>query len=199
MRRIRIHFPDSSVGQHNVILLRALEIDEAEPAGVAERAGAGTPSAVPPAPPPISGIGFGLSDEALNVTPLRPDVGGGEDGGVPPGPDDGADIPVHPVRFPPLTAPDSSGAALHSHSIDMIMDVSMRVTVELGRSTMTVEEVLALGPGSVVELNKLAGEPVDILVNDRVVAHGEVVVMEENFGVRITEVVKPNVDAGQVV
>ncbi len=106
-----------------------------------------------------------------------------------PGPGDGADVPVHPVRFPPLGAPESSGAA--PQSIDMIMDVSMRVTVELGRSTMMVEEVLALGPGSVVELNKLAGEPVDILVNERLIARGEVVVVDENFGVRVTEIVSP--------
>jgi flagellar motor switch protein FliN/FliY len=71
------------------------------------------------------------------------------------------------------------------------MDVSMRVTVELGRSSLTVEEILELGPGSVVELNKLAGEPVDILVNDRLIARGEVVVVDENFGVRVTEIISP--------
>jgi flagellar motor switch protein FliN/FliY len=63
--------------------------------------------------------------------------------------------------------------------------------VELGRSSLTVEEILELGPGSVVELNKLAGEPVDILVNDRLIARGEVVVVDENFGVRITEIISP--------
>ena len=56
---------------------------------------------------------------------------------------------------------------------------------------MTVEDVLALGPGSVVELNKLAGEPVDILINDQLIARGEVVVVDENFGVRVTEIVSP--------
>ncbi|MPZ98552.1 MAG: flagellar motor switch protein FliN [Dehalococcoidia bacterium] len=71
------------------------------------------------------------------------------------------------------------------------MDVQMRVSVELGRSSMSVEDVLALGPGSVVELNKLAGEPVDILVNDRLIARGEVVVVDENFGVRVTEIISP--------
>ena len=65
----------------------------------------------------------------------------------------------------------------------------MRVSVELGRSSMSVEEILSLGPGSVVELNKLAGEPVDILVNDHLIARGEVVVVDENFGVRVTEIV----------
>src|SRR5262249_42312548 len=94
----------------------------------------------------------------------------------------------HPVRFPALPDATPSGS---SRSLDLIMDVSMRVTVELGRSTMTVEDVLALGPGSVVELNKLAGEPVDILVNDQLIARGEVVVVDENFGVRVTEIVSP--------
>ena len=67
----------------------------------------------------------------------------------------------------------------------------MSVTVELGRSSLSVEEVLALGPGSVVELDKLAGEPVDVLVNGRLIARGEVVVVDENFGVRVTEIASP--------
>lgn len=96
---------------------------------------------------------------------------------------------VHPLRFPPLPQPSSSDGS--PQPIDLIMDVSMRVTVELGRSTMTVEEILELGPGSVVELNKLAGEPVDILVNERLIARGEVVVVDENFGVRVTEIISP--------
>lgn len=102
------------------------------------------------------------------------------------GPSDSA---VHPVRFPPLPAMDAVGGP--PQPIDVLMDVSMRVSVELGRSSLTVEEVLELGPGSVVELNKLAGEPVDILVNDRLIARGEVVVVDENFGVRITEIISP--------
>jgi flagellar motor switch protein FliN/FliY len=100
----------------------------------------------------------------------------------------GGGDPVHPVRFPPLGPSDNGGG---TRPIDLIMDVSMRVSVELGRSTLTVEEVLELGPGSVVELNKLAGEPVDILVNERLIARGEVVVVDENFGVRITEIISP--------
>jgi len=99
------------------------------------------------------------------------------------------DQEVHPVRFPPL--PEQMGGGPAQRGLDLIMDVQMRVTVELGRSTMTVEDVLSLGPGSVVELNKLAGEPVDILVNSRLIARGEVVVVDENFGVRVTEIVSP--------
>jgi len=99
------------------------------------------------------------------------------------------EVPVYPVRFPPLSAAEHvPGLPLQ---MDVIMDVPLRVSVELGRSNMTVEEVLALGPGSVIELNKLAGEPVDVLVNDRLIARGEVVVVDENFGVRVTEVISP--------
>ncbi|RJQ12032.1 MAG: flagellar motor switch protein FliN [Dehalococcoidia bacterium] len=101
------------------------------------------------------------------------------------------DVDVHPVRFPPLPEVRGGTAAGMPRSLDLIMDVAMRVTVEIGRSTMTVEDVLSLGPGSVVELNTLAGEPVDVLVNDQLIARGEVVVVDENFGVRVTEIVSP--------
>ena len=74
-------------------------------------------------------------------------------------------------------------------NIDLLMDVALDVVIELGRTVMPLREVLNLGPGSVIELDKLAGDPVDILVNNKLVARGEVVVIEENFGVRITEIV----------
>ncbi|OPZ64810.1 MAG: Flagellar motor switch protein FliN [Candidatus Aerophobetes bacterium ADurb.Bin490] len=71
------------------------------------------------------------------------------------------------------------------------MDVPLSVTVELGRTNKLVREVLDLSPGSVIELDKLAGEPVDILVNGKYIAKGEVVVIDENFGIRITDIVRP--------
>lgn len=74
-------------------------------------------------------------------------------------------------------------------SIDMLMDVVLDVSIELGRASMTIKEILALGVGSVVELDKMVGDPVDILVNNKLIAKGEVVVVDENFGVRITSVV----------
>ena len=77
-------------------------------------------------------------------------------------------------------------------NIDLLMDVSLRVTVELGRTRMKLAQILELQHGSVVELDRLAGDPVDIFVNDRMVAHGEVVVVDDKFGVRITEMVSPN-------
>lgn len=76
-------------------------------------------------------------------------------------------------------------------NIDLLMDVDLPVSIELGRTRMTISDILSLGPGSVVELNKLAGEPVDLLVNYKVVAKGEVVVVDENFGLRITQLLTP--------
>jgi flagellar motor switch protein FliN len=74
------------------------------------------------------------------------------------------------------------------NNLELLMDVPLQVTVELGRTMKMVKEVLALGPGSVLELDKLAGEPVDILVNEKPIAKGEVVVIDENFGIRVTEI-----------
>jgi flagellar motor switch protein FliN/FliY len=72
-------------------------------------------------------------------------------------------------------------------NIDLLMDVDLPVSIELGRTRMSISDILALGPGSVVELDKLVGEPVDLLVNQKCVARGEVVVVEESFGLRITQ------------
>ncbi|MGV2620064.1 UNVERIFIED_CONTAM: flagellar motor switch phosphatase FliY [Halobacillus marinus] len=77
------------------------------------------------------------------------------------------------------------------NNLDMLMDIPLKVTVELGRTKRTVKEILDLSAGSVVELDKLAGEPVDIHVNDKLMAKGEVVVIDENFGVRVTDIVSP--------
>jgi len=75
--------------------------------------------------------------------------------------------------------------------LEMILDIPLEVSVELGRVKMVVKDVIELGSGSIVEIDKAAGEPVDIMVNGRLVAHGEVVVIEDNFGVRITEILSP--------
>jgi flagellar motor switch protein FliN len=98
-----------------------------------------------------------------------------------------ARTPVHPVQFMPLTPMPPEGDS--TQGIDLLLDVQFEVSVELGRSQMTVRDVLALRSGSVIELDRLAGEPVDILVNGTLIARGEVVVVDEKFGVRITEVI----------
>lgn len=74
-------------------------------------------------------------------------------------------------------------------NLEMLLDIPLQVTVELGRTKRSVKDILELGAGSIIELDKLAGEPVDILVNNRLIAQGEVVVIDENFGVRVTDII----------
>ena len=76
-----------------------------------------------------------------------------------------------------------------SNNIGLLMDVTINVTVELGRARLSIREILGLGEGSIIELQKLAGEPVDLLVNGKLIAKGEVVVIDECFGVRVTDIV----------
>jgi flagellar motor switch protein FliN/FliY len=78
-----------------------------------------------------------------------------------------------------------------SRNLDLILDIPLRVTVELGRAKMVVSELLNLSQGSVIELSKLAGEPLEVLVNDKLVARGEAVVVNEKFGVRLTDIISP--------
>jgi len=97
---------------------------------------------------------------------------------------------VRPMEFAPIGG--ATGGSASKNGVDLILDVQLQVSVELGRSAMSVREVLAMGPGSVVELEKHAGEPVEVVVNNKIIARGEVVVIDENFGVRITEIVSSN-------
>jgi len=93
--------------------------------------------------------------------------------------------PVNKAEFQQLS-PAAAGEG-KPRNIDLLMDVDLPVSIELGRTRMNISDILSLSPGSVVELDKLVGEPVDLLVNQKTVARGEVVVVEENFGLRITE------------
>lgn len=72
---------------------------------------------------------------------------------------------------------------------DLLLDVPLEVTVQLGRTRMTIQDLLGLSPGSVIELDKVAGEPLDIVVNDRLIARGEAVVVNDKFGIRITDII----------
>jgi len=99
---------------------------------------------------------------------------------------DGDDIDVKPAEFKQLKPSDE---VVDKDSIDRLMDVSLSLSVELGRKQMQIRDILDLGPGKIIELDKLAGEPVDILVNGKLLAKGEVVVVDENFGVRITDLI----------
>jgi flagellar motor switch protein FliN len=98
-----------------------------------------------------------------------------------------------PAGFGPLDAGGSRSAGqVVRGSLDLLHDVDMEVTAELGRTRMSVRELLSLAPGAVIELDRLAGGPADLLVNGRLIARGEVVVIDENFGIRITEIVSPS-------
>ena len=121
---------------------------------------------------PFAGLGFGGGSQQ----------GGGQPGGQGQGPN------VQPVQFPGFQSQSVQG---EQGNISLLMDVYMEMTVELGRTKKLIKEILGMGEGTIIELDKLAGEPVDILVNHKLIAKGEVVVIDENFGVRVTEIVSP--------
>lgn len=101
----------------------------------------------------------------------------------------GFNVPnVQNLQYPNLQGANLSG---ESQNISLIMDVYMEMTVELGRTKKQIKDILGMGEGTIIELDKLAGEPVDILVNHKPIAKGEVVVIDENFGVRVTEILSP--------
>jgi len=91
-----------------------------------------------------------------------------------------------------INSPDINDATLDKKNLDFILDIPLQVTVELGRTKMLVKDILQLNQGAVVELTKLAGEPLDIFVNSKLVARGEAVVVNEKFGVRLVDIVSPN-------
>ncbi|MFC1692531.1 flagellar motor switch protein FliN [Candidatus Latescibacterota bacterium] len=99
-----------------------------------------------------------------------------------------AEVPVQETQFQQLRPSDESAG---KDNIDRLLDVSLNLSVELGRKQIQIKEILGLGPGKIIELDKLAGEPVDLLVNGKLLAKGEVVVVDENFGIRITDLITP--------
>ncbi|GHV16822.1 hypothetical protein AGMMS49938_17180 [Fibrobacterales bacterium] len=116
---------------------------------------------------------------------------GGSSGGVISGGGSGV-----PIAAPPTMAGGGMGGggvfgSTGNKALDLLMDIELPIVIELGRSQMSLKRILELGPGAIVEMDRLAGEPVDILINGKVVARGEVVVVDENFGVRILSLVSP--------
>lgn len=155
------------------------EPEEAAPPPPPKAAPAPQQKAAPPPPPkqqqappqqqnyPPPGYGYGGS-------PMQPNVV--------------TNMPVSPAQFMPLSM---EPVQVNESNINLILDVPLQVTVELGRTKKTIREILDLSTGSIVELDKLAGEPVEIQINGHYLAKGEVVVIDENFGVRITEIASP--------
>jgi len=127
------------------------------------------PSAAPPAGtsrPPVA-----APPQAARAQTIQPQV---------------QNIDVQPAQFQNF---DAGSVMQQKENIEIIMDVPLEVSVELGRTRKKIKEILEFSPGSVIELDKLAGEPIDILVNGKFVANGEVVVIDENFGIRITDII----------
>jgi len=150
------------------------------------------------AQPAAAPAGKGAKSFQSSVAP-KDLFGGGQAQAAGPGPVLGAGLTrgagmtagtvgVQPVQFAPLASAEQAGV---TGNIGLLMDVSMQLTVELGRTKMLIKDILGMGEGTIVELDKLAGEPVDLLVNGKLIAKGEVVVIDENFGVRVTDIISP--------
>jgi flagellar motor switch protein FliN/FliY len=139
-------------------------------------------------PPPVASGAGGLT----GVPPLS-QMSGGMVGGSPPGSIMGGGAFGTPPNMQSVQYPNLSNTMTprEQGNIGLLMDVTMEMTVELGRTRKQIKEILSMGEGTIIELDKLAGEPVDILVNHKLIAKGEVVVIDENFGVRVTEIVSP--------
>lgn len=105
-------------------------------------------------------------------------------------------VNIQNVQYPSLSPGQSPG---EQGNISLLMDVNMEMTVELGRTKKPIREILSMGEGTIIELDKLAGEPVDILVNHKLIANGEVVVIDENFGVRVTKIVSNTAGIGDML
>ena len=151
---------------------------EVEDEGAAiEAAQAAPPPAAAPAPAPMAAAPAAPAAPAnygYGAPPMQPHVA--------------SNVPVQSAQFTPLS---SVPVQVNDANIGLILDVPLQVNVELGRTKKSIKDILDLTKGSIVELDKLAGEPVDIMVNGKYLAKGEVVVIDENFGVRITEIVSP--------
>ena len=147
-----------------------------------EPAAAPAPAAAPPEDDPLAGLDLGGSQQPAGGDDISGLFGGGE-----PAP---AEAPLpHPMESAPQ--PQFDAGDIPQGNIQVLLDVPLEVVVELGRTELQIKDILNLAQGSVVELDRMAGEPINILVNGKLVARGEVVVIDENFGVRITHIITP--------
>ncbi|WP_338543185.1 flagellar motor switch phosphatase FliY [Paenibacillus tundrae] len=137
----------------------------------------GMPQGMPPQQP------YGMPPQQPYAMPPQPHYGEPQHyGGVP-----NRNVNVQPVQFANLQ--NGAYSQVDENNLNLLMDIPLKVTVELGRTQKQIKDILELSQGSIVELDKLAGEPVDILVNNKLIAKGEVVVIDENFGVRVIDIV----------
>ena len=132
--------------------------------------------------PQMMNMGMGMNQQMMNMG-----MGMNQQMGMPQG-TMMQNVNVQPAQFQNFS--NSGGNIAGQENIGLIMDVPLNVTVELGRTTKSISEILDFAPGTIIELERIAGEPIDVLVNGKFVAKGEVVVIEESFGVRVTEIIK---------
>ena len=156
--------------------------EEPAPPPPPQAAAAPPPQAAPPPPPQAAPQAAAPQAAGMPMAPA------GGYGGMAMQPHVATGVPVQPAQFTPLS---TTPVQVNDANIGLILDVPLQVTVELGRTRKSIKEILELTNGSIVELDKLAGEAVDIQVNGKFLAKGEVVVIDENFGVRITDIASP--------
>ena len=159
----------------------AQQMSAPQPAPVPQQAPVPQPAPVPQQAQPM---GYGQPMQQMPPMGYGQPMGYAQPAGYAPQPN----VNVQPATFQPFSG--DLNAITQQENIDLIKDVPLEVTVELGRTSKSIKDILEFAPGTIVELNKIAGEPIDILVNGKNVAKGEVVVIEESFGVRITEIIK---------
>ncbi len=160
---------------------------EADSNSTASEATPSAPQAAAPAPAPVpQDMGQPMMSQPMMGQPMmNQQMMGGPMMGYPMM---GQPVNVQPAQFQAFNG--NLAGVYGQENIELIMDVPLDVTVELGRTTKSIQEILDFAPGTIIELNRIAGEPIDILVNGKYVAKGEVVVIEESFGVRITDIIK---------
>ena len=159
----------------DALMNQSADVDNEEEAIVAAAAPPPPAAAAPaPAAPSAPAAAAAPANYGYGAPPMQPHVA--------------SNVPVQSAQFTPLS---SAPVQVNDANIGLILDVPLQVNVELGRTKKSIKDILDPTKGSIVELDKLAGEPVDIMVNGKYLAKGEVVVIDENFGVRITEIVSP--------
>ena len=175
-------YPVSFAKEMCASITKNMEADTNSTSNEAEKAVSAQPAA--PQPQMEQPMGYGQPMQQMPPMGYGQPMGYAQPAGYAPQPN----VNVQPAQFQAFNP--SIAQVAGAENIGLIMDVPLEVTVELGRTTKSIHEILDFAPGTIIELNRIAGEPIDILVNGKYVAKGEVVVIEESFGVRITEIVK---------
>ena len=164
---------DVAKGMVEALMNQEPDVDDEEAAVEAAQASS-SPAAAPATAPAAPAAAAAPANYGYGAPPMQPHVA--------------SNVPVQSAQFTPLS---SAPVQVNDANIGLILDVPLQVNVELGRTKKSIKDILDLTKGSIVELDKLAGEPGDSMVNGKYLAKGEVVVIDENFGVRITEIVSP--------